>query len=117
MSHNVSFIGSEQWKRSCELFGVCVERFFKLVGMAMDVLERHLNDKYGPVCHRAAKTMVTLAGIGRSVAKSLIPGYPKPSPAPLQGGMSPATMKALAQAVSAMDGLGMGHAPPSATPR
>src|SRR4051812_28847803 len=101
MSHNVSFIGSEQWKRSCEQFGVCVERFFKLVNMAMDVLERHLTDRYGPVCHRAAKTMVTLAGIGRSVAKTLIPGCPKPPPAPLHGGMSSATMKTLAQAVSA----------------
>jgi hypothetical protein len=103
MSQNTPFVGSEQWQRCCQLYADCVERFHKLLNTAMDVLEEHLKDKYGPVCHRAANTMLRASGIGRAFGKSLLPVSSKPRQSPSGDEMTPATMKALVQAVKTID--------------
>ena len=97
---------AELHRRRCALNDEHTDRLRALLGKGLDVLERHVKDRYGPVCHRAAKTLLTITGLGKTLGLTPNVGIQAPK-APLHKpeapGMSAKTMRTLIQAVQAID--------------
>ena len=98
---------AELERRRKELNDEHSDRLRALVGKALDVLDEHVQDKYGPVCHRAAKTLLTLTGLGKTLGLKPNVGVQAPK-APLHKPdeppeMSAKTMRAVVNAVKTLD--------------
>ena len=61
-----------------ELLDTTADRFRTMLTTALDTFARHLADPYAPTAHRAARSLLALAAIGRQPHAS-----PPPQPQPL----------------------------------
>jgi hypothetical protein len=83
------------------------DRLRAMLGEALDVLDEQMKERYGPVCHRAARTVLTLTGLGKTLGLKPNVGVQAPkAPLPLhheEPEMSMKTMRALVNAVKGID--------------
>jgi hypothetical protein len=94
------------------------DRMRAMVTKALDVMDEHLDSRYAPTCHRAARTILQVTGLGRSIGikPSATPtqsesaanatnasAAPTSNAATKEKPMSLSTAKALLQAVNAID--------------
>jgi hypothetical protein len=102
--------GTELTLRRRELYQNCVDRMYTLLHSAMEVLERHVKEKYAPTAHRAARTILSLSGVGKAVASAIAPvkkQTPSPQPTGAPSELSPRAIHAMTKAIDAMDMLGL----------
>jgi len=88
-----------------------------MVGKSLDVMDEHLENRWAPTCHRAARTILSLTGLGKAIGikpdakptsdKSPASAAPSAPAAPSGAGeskpMSLSTAKALLKAVNAVN--------------
>ena len=95
------------------------DRLRAMVGKALDVMDEHLESRWAPTCHRAARTILSLTALGKSIgikpnAKQtrdespasetpVTSTPPAPNGAPEPKPMSLSTAKALLKAVNAVN--------------
>ena len=65
--------------RRKELLDTTADRFRTMLTTALDTFARHLKDPYAPTAHRAARSLLALAAIGRH-------HEPRPTPTPTPPG-------------------------------
>jgi hypothetical protein len=135
MSHIVPLLKDPQlWQRCQEEIQRCVRRLCDLLPQAMDVLERHVQERYAPTAHRAARSILSLAGVARLATQLVPPAKPQtqppqdatepkatetsapPAPAPslthenvakIASTLPRSTVQAMHKAISAIDQLGL----------
>jgi hypothetical protein len=92
------------------------DRFRAMVGKSLDVMDEHLESRWAPTCHRAARTILSLTGLGKAIGikpdakptSDKSPASETPAPAAPSGTaelkpMSLSTAKALLKAVNAVN--------------
>jgi hypothetical protein len=126
--HDLNF-SSELRRARIEIYRSCVDRLCNLLHTAMDVLEKQVKETHAPTCHRAARAILSLAGVGRAAAQIVKPlqtpgvthsDSPNRSPGgtessgtdvPKSPTMSRSGARAITKAIDAMNILGLGPAP------
>jgi hypothetical protein len=73
---------AELRRRRSAIYQNHVDRLRSLLGRSIDVLERQVAERYAPTSHRAAKTLLSLTGVGKAVAEKMpeikqVPGVAK----------------------------------------
>ena len=106
---------AELQRRRSELNDEHTDRLRALLGKALDVFDRHVRDRYGPVCYRAARTLLTITGLGKTLGLKPNVGVEAPT-APLPKAQAPAemsakTMRAMMNAVKTIDLFNLKNAP------
>ncbi len=112
--HDLAF-ATELRERRREAIQLRVDRLCNLLDEAMDVLQRQMHENSAPISHRAARTLLVVSGIGKSLYP---PTKAKPQPAgvnpsPARPELTPSAARALARAVNSLDLLGVGAPPPA----
>jgi len=92
------------------------DRLRAMVGKSLDVMDEHLENRWAPTCHRAARTILSLTGLGKAIgikpdakrARNESPASETPAPAAPSGTAEPkpmslSTAKALLKAVNAVN--------------
>ena len=107
---------AELQRRRNELNDEHTDRLRALLGKALDVFDRQVRDRYGPVCYRAARTLLTLTGLGKTLGLKPNVEVQSPTAAPLPKAQAPAemsakTMRAMMNAVKTIDLLNLKNAP------
>ena len=65
---------ADELKRArTEIYRSCVDRLCSLIHAAIDVMERQVKEKYAPTSHRAARSILSLSGVGRAAAAIVKP--------------------------------------------
>src|SRR4051812_36460546 len=113
--NEVECFKAELRRRRDDLLEEHGDRMRAMVTKALDVMDEHLDSRWAPTCHRAARTILSITGLGRSIGikhsgkptqnDSSASAAPTPTPngAPKEKPMSLSTAKALLNAVNAID--------------